>query len=162
MFNSMFSKQILATALFCLLFAGPGANGTENQPKKVDFKTQVRPILSNRCFACHGPDEGHVESGLRLDLVESATAPADSGAIAIVPGKVNESELIRRILSSDESERMPPPHFAAKLTELETQLIRDWISAGANYSKHWSFDSIHSLSPNSMVDLPTPSPFPDA
>jgi hypothetical protein len=110
--------------------------------RSVDFKTEIRPILSNRCFACHGPDEGHVESGLRLDQFESATSPADSGKIAVVPNKVSESEMVRRILSQDEEERMPPPHFGARLTERETTLLQAWVENGATYSKHWSFDEI--------------------
>lgn len=108
--------------------------------KAVDFKTEIRPILSNRCFACHGPDEEHVESGLKLDHVESAIAPADSGKAAIVPGDSQASELVRRVLSQDENERMPPPHFGARLTERETELLRRWIDQGANYSNHWSYE----------------------
>ena len=109
---------------------------------KVDFKTDIRPILSNRCFFCHGPDEGHVESGLRLHEYDLATSPADSGAKAIVPGNITESELIRRIASNDESERMPPPHVGAKLTEREIELFKSWVASGAKFSKHWSFDQI--------------------
>ena len=108
----------------------------------VDFKTEIRPILSNRCFACHGPDEAHVESGLRLHEFSLATAPAESGAKAIVPKNLSESELIRRIASNDESERMPPPHFGAKLTEREIELFKKWVASGAEYTKHWSFDQI--------------------
>jgi hypothetical protein len=108
----------------------------------VDFKTEIRPILSNRCFACHGPDEEKIEGGLQLDSFTTATKAADSGSLAIVPGKASESEMIRRILSTDEGERMPPPHFGDKLTERETELLRKWIDSGAQYSKHWSFDSL--------------------
>ena len=115
-------------------------------PSDVDFKTDIRPILSNRCFACHGPDESKVESGLRLNDFESATSPADSGSRALVPGSVSESELIRRIVSNDESERMPPPHIGAKLSEREVELFKSWVASGAKYSKHWSFDRIQSSS----------------
>ena len=118
-------------------------------PPDVDFKTDIRPILSNRCFACHGPDESKVESGLRLNDFESATSPADSGSRALVPGSVSESELIRRIVSNDESERMPPPHFGAKLSEREAELFKSWIASGAKYSKHWSFDRIQTSRPES-------------
>ncbi|MFN7842052.1 MAG: DUF1553 domain-containing protein [Pirellula sp.] len=109
---------------------------------EVDFKTEIRPILSNRCFACHGPDEEKIEGGLQLDSFTSATKAADSGSLAIVPGKASESEMIRRILSTDEEERMPPPHFGDKLTEREAELLRKWIDSGAKYSKHWAFDSL--------------------
>jgi len=134
---------------FGCLLENQSASATEPAIKtnsKVDFKTEIRPILSNRCFACHGPDEGHVESGLRLDHFESATSTADSGKIAIVPKNLSQSELVRRILSQDEDERMPPPHFGARLTERETTLLQSWIENGAPYSKHWSFDQV--LSPN--------------
>ena len=135
---------VFSTVLACSFEAAYSADN-DLTPAKVDFKTDIRPILSNRCFACHGPDEARVESGLRLDLPESATAPSDSGSIAIVPGNVEKSELIRRITSGDESERMPPPHFGAKLTEGEAKLIQTWIASGATFSKHWSFDPIQKI-----------------
>jgi hypothetical protein len=117
---------------------------------KVDFKRDIRPILSNRCFACHGPDEGHIESGLQLHSLEFATRPADSGKIAIQPGKVSESELIQRIVSEDESERMPPPHMGQPLTPSEIEKMKSWIEAGAVYSKHWSYDPIAVVDWNSV------------
>lgn len=83
-----------------------------------------------------------MESGLRLDQFELATATADSGKIAVVPNNLTESELVRRILSQDEDERMPPPHFGARLTERETSLLQAWIENGAAYAKHWSFDQV--------------------
>lgn len=110
--------------------------------KAVDFRTEVRPILSNRCFACHGPDENKIESGLRLDQFSSATAPADSGEVAVVPNDSKKSEVMRRILSSDESVRMPPPHFGAKLTDREADILQRWIDQGAKYAKHWSYEPI--------------------
>ncbi len=132
--------------VFLVLLVGSLESLTASEPiertAKVDFKTDIRPILSNRCFTCHGPDDGHVESGLRLHEFELATTPADSGSRAIVPGKVSESELVRRIVSSDESVRMPPPHIGAKLTDHEIELFKAWIESGARYSKHWSFDAI--------------------
>jgi hypothetical protein len=109
--------------------------------KPVDFNTEVRPILSNRCFACHGPDDEHVESGLKLDSFESATAKADSGSPAIVAGDIAASELVRRIASLDDEVRMPPPHFGQRLTDKELDLIQRWIRQGANYSKHWSYET---------------------
>jgi Protein of unknown function (DUF1553)/Protein of unknown function (DUF1549)/Planctomycete cytochrome C/F5/8 type C domain len=125
--------------LFCCNF---GQCDSPESTAPVDFKTDIRPILSNRCFACHGPDDAHVESGLRLHEFSLATAPAQSGAKAIVPKSLSESEMIRRISSNDEAERMPPPHFGAKLTEREIELFKRWVASGAEYSKHWSFDQI--------------------
>ncbi len=135
--------------LFALLTLGLGAwnvacaSEPDETRSQVDFRTAIRPLLSNRCFTCHGPDEGHVESGLRLHQFDLATAPADSGSIAVVPGKPSESELMRRIASNDESLRMPPPNSSAKLTDREMELFRAWIASGAKYSKHWSFDQVH-------------------
>jgi hypothetical protein len=98
----------------------------------VDFSREIRPILSEYCFACHGP--GEQESGLRLDLREAAI---DTGAI--VPGEVEASELLRRILSDDEAEVMPPPETNKSLDERQRQVLRDWIEQGAQYEQHWSF-----------------------
>ncbi len=133
---SVFIGLLLSNALG--LFWSPLGHSQSD----VDFKTEIRPILSNRCFACHGPDEEKIEGGLQLDSFASATKAADSGSFAIVPGKSSESEMIRRILSSDEGERMPPPHFGDKLSEREAELLRKWIDSGAQYSKHWAFDSL--------------------
>ena len=137
--------RVFAAAIFLLsVFGKVHSSEPLTSIGKVDFKSEIRPILSNRCFICHGPDEGHVESGLRLHEYARATSPADSGSRAIVPGNVTESELIRRIISDDESERMPPPHIGAKLSEREIDLFKSWVASGAEYSKHWSFDEIKS------------------
>ncbi len=104
-----------------------------------DFIRDVRPILSQYCFTCHGPDESTREANLRLDRRENATKPADSGAIAIVPGKPEESELLRRILSGDENERMPPPSTKMRLSPTQKETLRRWIASGAKYSEHWAF-----------------------
>ncbi len=105
----------------------------------VDFTRDVRTILSNRCFACHGPDAEERKGGLRLDDRNSAIAPADSGATAIAPGKPDHSELIRRVTSTEDGERMPPPEFGKPLTERETSVLRAWIKGGANYEPHWAY-----------------------
>lgn len=140
---------------FPFSYSSFGENPLEPAPRDrtaVDFKREVRPILSNRCFACHGPDEEKIESGLRLDSLESARSPADSGVAAIVPGKSSESEMIRRVLSQDESERMPPPEFGARLTEEEVAILKKWIDSGATYSKHWSFDKVQATNPPLLTE----------
>ena len=104
-----------------------------------DFAREVRPVLSNRCFKCHGPDEGHREAGLRLDLREEALRELDSGTRAIVPGHPDDSELIARITSTDPDLVMPPPHAKIVLTDRERQILTDWIAAGAEYRPHWAF-----------------------
>src|SRR5690606_9007907 len=85
-------------------------------PASVDYGRDVRPILSNQCFQCHGPDEAVRQGGLRLDTAEGAATPGRSGLAAIVPGSLESSELIRRILSDDPDEQMPPPDSGKTLT----------------------------------------------
>ena len=104
-----------------------------------DFNRDVRPVLSNRCFSCHGPDEEKREAGLRLDLREAAVAELDSGSRAIVPRHADDSELIARITSDDPDLVMPPPHVKARLSDEERQLLADWIEGGAAYAPHWAF-----------------------
>ena len=104
-----------------------------------DFNREVRPILSNRCFKCHGPDEGHREAGLRLDRREDAIGPLDSGNRAVVPGHADSSELVARITSGDPDLVMPPPHTKVTLTADEKRILAEWIAAGAEYRPHWAF-----------------------
>jgi hypothetical protein len=107
-------------------------------PAKVQYNRHIRPILSNNCFKCHGPDAQQRQSGLRLDERDGATAPANSGRMAIVPGKPEQSELIRRIMAADPAERMPPPETGKTLTQQEQRLLAAWIEQGAEYERHWS------------------------
>jgi hypothetical protein len=107
-----------------------------------DFQREIRPILSNNCFYCHGPDEKERkggEHGYRLDLAEGAFADL-GGYKAIVPGKPEESELFKRVTTKDEDDVMPPRKSGKKLTEKETALLRAWIQGGAKYTKHWSYE----------------------
>lgn len=103
------------------------------------YNRDIRPLLSDRCFQCHGPDDKERKAGLQLDTFEGATAD-NSGVRAIVPGKPNESELLARITSHDPDERMPPPELAKPaFTPEEAATIRAWIEAGAEYEPHWAF-----------------------
>lgn len=104
-----------------------------------DFTKDVRPILSRHCFKCHGPDDKTLKGELRLDIREHALRPAESGERAIVPGKPDESELVKRILSSDSDDVMPPPSAKIPLSEEQKDILRKWIAAGAEYRDHWSF-----------------------
>jgi hypothetical protein len=104
-----------------------------------DFARDVRPILSNRCFKCHGPDEGNREAGLRLDVREEALRELDSGARAIVPGRPDDSALIARITSTDPDLVMPPPHAKVVLSDEERRVLTAWVKAGAEYRPHWAF-----------------------
>lgn len=104
-----------------------------------DFAREVRPILSSYCFKCHGQDAGSRKAGLRLDLRESAMKPAKSGELAIVPGKPEQSEAIKRILSADPDEVMPPPSAKHPMSPEQQDVLRRWVEAGAVYQEHWAF-----------------------
>jgi hypothetical protein len=112
------------------------------------FNSQVRPILSRHCFKCHGPDDKARKAKLRLDLREEAVRPRRSGARPIVPGKPDESELMRRVLAPAEDEVMPPPSTKNPLSAEEKQILRRWIATGAEYTPHWAF------APPRQVQLP--------
>jgi hypothetical protein len=105
----------------------------------VDYNREVRPILAKNCFPCHGSDEKKRRAGLRLDEREAALTPGKKRPAAITPGQANASELIRRVSSEDDTERMPPAETGEKLTPAQAALLKRWINQGANYAKHWSF-----------------------
>src|SRR5262245_32911632 len=106
----------------------------EPAPAAVDFNRQIRPILSEHCFACHGPDEKSRKAKLRLDTKEGTFAKLRGEGFVIVPGKLQESELIARITSQDEREVMPPPRFNKNLTPQQIGLIKEWVEQGAKWS----------------------------
>lgn len=106
------------------------------------FNRDVRPILAEHCWSCHGPDAAARQSGLRLDAYDEAVRPAESGLQAIVPDKPHDSELIKRIRSSDPTLRMPPDSFQKLLTDEQIGILERWISEGATFQKHWSFEPI--------------------
>lgn len=134
--------MLLLTGVTGALFkcAGP-ASAALSRNDKVDFNFHIRPILSDKCFACHGPDENKRESGLRLDTEEGAFAALEDqpGVFAITPGSKDKSVLWHRITSIDTTELMPPPESNLALTETEIELIGRWIEQGAEYKKHWAF-----------------------
>jgi hypothetical protein len=125
---------LLAPAI--LLLSAPGrAAGPPRRSGKIDFNRDVRPILSDACFACHGPDKKKRKAGLRLD-VRDATVRAGS---VIVPGKAAESELYKRLLHSDARKRMPPKKSGKTLTAAQIAVLRQWIDEGAPYALHWAY-----------------------
>jgi Protein of unknown function (DUF1553)/Protein of unknown function (DUF1549)/Planctomycete cytochrome C len=126
------------------LFAGclmPG-NGyaASLSSKTIDFNRDIRPILSDNCFNCHGPDEKRRKAKLRLDTADGATADHD-GKQAIKPKDIQASELWRRINAKDPDDIMPPPDSNKKLTSDQIQTLRRWIEAGAQYKGHWAFEA---------------------
>jgi hypothetical protein len=112
------------------------------QNTEISYNRDIRPILSDKCFLCHGPDANTREAGLRLDLQEGAFAEllVNKGHFAVVPGSPEESELIRRIESTDPAVLMPLPESnLPQLTPEEIAVFKQWIKEGAKYEKHWSF-----------------------
>jgi hypothetical protein len=142
-------------------FAGSvfGVSAPATTAAKVDFNREVRPILSDHCYTCHGPDAQKRKAELRFDRKESALGKAESGEIPIVPGSLEKSELIRRITSTDRDEVMPPPkaHKALKPAQVET--LKRWVQQGAEWSGHWSYQPIKVpvvpiLSPGGVIHNP--------
>jgi mono/diheme cytochrome c family protein len=123
--------------LWAALAFGPGPVGARaGEPERVDFARDVLPILSDNCFQCHGPDPKTRKADLRLDTKDGALREADP---IVVPGKSDESELIRRITSENRSEVMPPPRSNRKLTPAQVETLRRWVDQGAKWGIHWAF-----------------------
>ena len=117
----------------------------------VDFNRDIRPLLSDRCFACHGPDANHREADLRLDQLDSVLE--DRGGYQVIkPGKADASELILRIESNDEDLVMPPHDFGKPLDDSEKRLLRDWIASGAEWNEHWAYVQPKSSVPPDVSD----------
>jgi hypothetical protein len=134
---------VIAFSLVIYLSCGTAGNESAGKlPETVSYNFHIRPILSDKCFACHGPDAKKREASLRLDVAESAYAPLKEtkGAFAIVPGKPGQSELYKRISSTDPHYMMPIPdsHLGA-LTPDQVALFKKWIEQGAKYERHWAF-----------------------
>ncbi|MCK6501610.1 MAG: DUF1549 domain-containing protein, partial [Nitrospira sp.] len=111
--------------------AGPG--------DAISFNRDIRPILSDHCFACHGPDEKTRKAGLRLDFEEDSQKPAKSGKVAVQPGHPESSELVARIRASDAADRMPPEETKKPLTERQKVLLTQWITQGGKFEGHWAY-----------------------
>lgn len=127
----------LVCPVLLLLVAGiSSANAA--QPQLV-YNRDIRPILSDKCFACHGFDAAHREAGLRLDVAEHAYKAGDSGEVAIKPGAPEASEVWKRITATDADVRMPPAKTHKNMSPLEKENLRRWIVEGAKYEKHWAF-----------------------
>ncbi|OAV44572.1 DUF1553 domain-containing protein [Lewinella sp. 4G2] len=137
----------VALVLLCflpLLACGPGmsdgvAEAYERLPETIDFNFHVKPILSDRCYACHGPDMQNQQAGLRLDTPEGAYAALESGKTAIKGGSLRGSEMIHRITSDDPELVMPTPESNLSLTDEEIAVLTKWVEQGAEYKEHWAF-----------------------
>lgn len=144
--NQRIYYLILVSAIFLYVLQACHQS-VENQdieeqiPEKISYNFHIRPILSDNCFTCHGPDANKREAGLRLDIAESAYKALEENPAAhvLVPGKPKSSEAFLRISSQDEEQIMPPPESDLKLTSYEINLIEKWIKQGAKYEPHWAF-----------------------
>ncbi|MGI9428861.1 MAG: DUF1549 domain-containing protein, partial [Bythopirellula sp.] len=135
-----FVHPALPTCCICITLM---LSGVAVAQRPVGFNRDVRPILTDKCFACHGPAAKEADGDLRLDSQESATRPEGP----IVPGDPEASELVRRIFSTDADERMPPEETHKPLDASERELLRRWIAEGAKYEPHWAY---------APLDRPTP------
>ena len=130
--------SVLAAATATGAAAAPSTVSEKPLPDQIEFNRDIRPILSNNCFKCHGFDKNHREGKRRLDTKEGALADND-GVKAIVPGQLDESDVHVRIRSTDKDEMMPPPKSGKKITDRERALIDRWISQGAEYQPEWAY-----------------------
>ncbi|MFY0654878.1 MAG: DUF1553 domain-containing protein [Cyclobacteriaceae bacterium] len=138
----IFGTLVLALGLSCSSDKPDAVVKEEaNLPEVIDFNFHVKPILSDKCYACHGPDMSNQKADLRLDTPEGAYAllGEDQDHSAIVPGKLNKSHAYLRMVSDDPEFAMPPPEFKVELTNKEIATIAKWIEQGAEYKPHWSF-----------------------
>lgn len=139
LYLGVLSGAVAFLAVSC--FKKNGVLQTQSGNEAVSYNFDIRPILSDKCFACHGPDSKKREAGLRLDLAESAYAKLKDGkGVAIFPGKPEQSELYKRITSADPSYQMPTPEsHLGLLNEAEIGTVKKWIEEGAKYERHWAF-----------------------
>jgi hypothetical protein len=133
---------LAASVILFIVFRKNNQSSTTRIPEIVSYNFHIRPIISDRCFKCHGPDANQRKAELRLDTEEGLykALKEDSQARVIVPGDADHSELFLRVNSSDTSTLMPPPTSNLALSEFEIKLIRKWIDQGAKYEKHWAFN----------------------
>ncbi len=151
--NDQLTKRVInATGLVTLTLLSAVTYADE----PVDYIRDIRPILSNNCYACHGPDAESREAELRLDMLESTIDELPSGEHAVVPGKPDESELLRRMISDDEDELMPPTETGKSLKPEQVELIRRWIEQGAQWQEHWSFVTPERPEPPTVSDANWP------
>ncbi|MCA9025645.1 MAG: DUF1553 domain-containing protein [Planctomycetaceae bacterium] len=130
----MRSLEVLKCCFFLVVLL-PASRSAIAADRPVRFNRDVRPVLTDKCFACHGPDAETVAGDLRLDLSDSVTS---EGGV-IVPGNPEGSELVRRIFSNDAEEMMPPAETHKPLTQTERELLRRWIAEGSEYEAHWAY-----------------------
>ncbi|MFN7806793.1 MAG: DUF1549 domain-containing protein, partial [Planctomycetaceae bacterium] len=145
------TRSLLPLALFVALLGRIESRNDAAEPP-IEFNRDIRPILSDNCFACHGPDARKRQAGLRLDVESEARQALESGTRAVVPGHSDQSELVARIISREASEVMPPPETGKTLTPAQIDLLKRWIDAGAPWEGHWAFLPIRRPVPPVVAD----------
>lgn len=145
--------QLFPIALWIAVTATVTEAATETSQKKlpeqVTFNAHIRPLMSNTCFTCHGPDEEDNESGYRIDTFDAATSvlPSDDELVGIKPGDLNSSEVYARIMGTSDGEPMPPPSFRHQLSDYDKALFEKWIQQGARYEQHWAYSPVNRPAP---------------
>ena len=140
------SRQIVVTFLILVIagatsgYADSKVSPDASKSRELTFAREVRPILADHCFACHGPDDRARKAGLRLDTKTGAFAPLKSGGRTIVPGNPDESELVFRVESNDSELHMPPKKSGKRLPADQVAVLRRWVEQGASWTTHWSFE----------------------
>jgi hypothetical protein len=135
--NSTMTPRRLQLTALCLLTISPLQ--AAEQPPKIDYTRDVRPILAGKCFQCHGADDKVRKAGLRLDTRQGATKELKRGRVAIVPGNPAKSQLLTRVTSDDDGEVMPPANLGKRLSKEEIAVLKRWIEQGAPYAQHWAY-----------------------
>jgi hypothetical protein len=148
---------VLAVAALTALIGASGSPPPAAGASRIDFTRQIRPLLSDRCFRCHGPDASKRKAKLRLDVREGAFRKMNAGWAIVKPGNPGKSELVRRITTDDIEDMMPPPESNLSLTDAEKALLTRWIAEGADYRPHWSLAPVPAAVPPPPGDRPAPA-----
>ncbi len=146
-----FQRNLVFRAWLVVFTTAAACSGARAE-EKLGYNQYIRPILSENCFYCHGPDKNHRKAKLRLDIRDSALTGGKSGDPAIVPNKPDASELVKRILSTDEDEQMPPPDSHKSITPAQREILRKWIEQGAEYEPHWAYITPKRSAPPQVKD----------
>ncbi|MGH9834689.1 MAG: DUF1549 domain-containing protein, partial [Blastocatellia bacterium] len=133
---------VLISVALIVIASNADHNVVADDKDKISFNRDIRPIFSDTCYRCHGPDKNARQAGLRLDIREEATKKTRSGVIPIIPGKPDESEVVRRIFSTEEYEAMPPKEAHKTLSAKQKEMIKRWVAEGATYEGHWVYQPV--------------------
>ena len=136
------TKRLPRQTALCLVALGTTLSAEPRLDQPVSFNRDIRPIMSDTCFRCHGPDKNARMMGLRLDIREEALKKTATGVTPIVPGKPEESAIVARIFAEDPARLMPPSYSHKELTDEQKQTVRRWVAEGAKYEGHWAFQPL--------------------